>query len=111
LRRAFRRVIVDIAKLRSYCLSETHLRGRHKARVFRSRLGLNASAAGFLRQKLLEAALAGADDMIAVDVDRFGQRYILDFEITTAQGTAAIRSAWIVRTNDDVLRFVTCFVL
>jgi hypothetical protein len=49
--------------------------------------------------------------MIAVDVDRFGQRYILDFEITTAQGTAAIRSAWIVRTNDDVLRFVTCFVL
>ncbi len=25
-----------------YCLSETHLRGRHKARVFRSRLGLGA---------------------------------------------------------------------
>jgi len=60
---------------------------------------------------LLEAVLAGADEMITAGVDRYGQRYILDFEVTTAQGTATVRSAWIVRANDDVLRFVTCFVL
>jgi hypothetical protein len=104
-------VIVDIAKLRAYCLSETHLRGRHKARVFRSRLGLDASDAGLVRQKLLEAILANADHLTPTDADRYGQRFILDFEMTTAQGSAVIRSAWIVRANEDVLRFVTCFVL
>lgn len=36
----FHGIEVDMAKLRDYCLSETHLRGRHKARVFRARLGL-----------------------------------------------------------------------
>ncbi len=29
--------VVEIAKLRDYCLSEDHLRGRHKARVLRVR--------------------------------------------------------------------------
>jgi hypothetical protein len=32
--------IVEIVKLRDYCLSPTHPRGRHKARVFAAVLGL-----------------------------------------------------------------------
>jgi hypothetical protein len=31
--------VVDIAKLRDYCLNKDHLRGRHKARVFAAVLG------------------------------------------------------------------------
>jgi hypothetical protein len=31
----FAAATVDVAKLRDYCLSDAHLRGRHKARVFR----------------------------------------------------------------------------
>lgn len=34
------RAIVDIEKLRDYCLNPEHPRGRHKARVFARRLGL-----------------------------------------------------------------------
>ena len=30
------RVVVDITRLRDYCLSETHSVGKHKARVFNS---------------------------------------------------------------------------
>lgn len=111
MRRPFRRVVVDVVKLRAYCLSETHLRGRHKARVFRSQLGLDASNAGLLRQKLLEAVLAKPDNLVSADADRNGQRFILDFEMTTARGRAVVRSGWIVRANEGVLRFVTCFVL
>jgi hypothetical protein len=33
--------IVDIAKLRDYCLDSRHPRGRHKARVFAATLGRN----------------------------------------------------------------------
>jgi len=107
----FRRVVVDIAKLRDYCLSDHHLRGRHKARVFRSRLGIAREDAEALRQRLLEVVSARTDQLTPTEHDRHGQRYILDFEMTTARGRAMLRSAWIVRAGDDVLRFVTCFVL
>jgi hypothetical protein len=43
--------------------------------------------------------------------DQYGQRYVLDFDMTGAAGSAAVRSAWIVLANEDVLRFVSCYVL
>jgi hypothetical protein len=104
-------IVVEIAKLRDYCLSDTHPRGRHKARVFRSRLGLTAADAELLRQTLLDAATNRQDDLRPADADPFGQRYVLDFPMTTAAGGAIIRSAWIVLAGEDVLRLTSCYVL
>ncbi|HWE96811.1 MAG TPA: hypothetical protein VG269_22820 [Tepidisphaeraceae bacterium] len=107
----FDRIEVEIAKLRDYCLSDTHPRGRHKARVFRSRLGLTAGDAELLRRTLLDAAENGQDQLVATDADEYGQRYVLDLSMTTAAGTAVIRSAWIVLVGEEVLRLVSCYVL
>ena len=35
----------------------------------------------------------------------------LDFEVTTELGTAKVRSAWIVRVDEDFARLLTCYVL
>lgn len=70
----FTDILVEIAKLRDYCLSDAHVRGRHKARVFRSRLGLTARDAEFLRQVLMDAARDHQDDLRATEADEFGQR-------------------------------------
>ena len=51
------RAVVDIAKLRDYCLNPEHPRGRHKARLFAAKLGLTADHAETLREALLAAAL------------------------------------------------------
>lgn len=51
------RAVVEIEKLRDYCLSPTHLRGRHKAKVFLARLGLTAEHAEWLR----ESSAAGSE--------------------------------------------------
>jgi hypothetical protein len=48
--------IVDLEKLRSYCLNPEHLRGKHKARVFASALGMTAEDAEELREILRSAA-------------------------------------------------------
>ncbi len=53
------RAVVEIAKLRDYCLNEQHPRGRHKARVFATALGLTADDADVLGRALLKAALYG----------------------------------------------------
>ncbi len=51
-----RKAFVDIEKLTGYCLSFAHARGKHKARLFSSVLGLTSDNAGELRGALLEAA-------------------------------------------------------
>lgn len=109
--RQFAEIVVDVAKLRDYCLSDSHPRGRHKARVFRSRLGLTAANAELLRQALIDAARDRQDQLVPTDADEYGQRYVLDFDLTSAVGIATVRSAWIVLTGQDVLRLTSCFVL
>jgi len=103
------RAVVDADKLRTYCLNPGHLRGRHKARVFASRLGLSAEDADRVRDALLQAARTSAAATLG-DRDRFGQRYVLDLSVAGPRGVGTVRSHWIVRTGDDVPRLTTCYV-
>ncbi len=99
--------IVETRKIREYILSSDHPIGKHKARVFRAALGLKDSDADFLMSALRDAAIK--IDATFGDLDEFGRRYVIDFELTTLYGTAVIRSAWIIQ-GEDAPRFVTCFV-
>jgi hypothetical protein len=101
--------IVEIEKLRDYCLSPAHPRGRHKARVFRSLLGMTAAHAEELRAALIDAALK--EDATPGDSDRYGTRYIIDFELRRGNRAAEIRSCWIVLSGEIAPRFVTCYIL
>jgi hypothetical protein len=103
--------VVDLRKLRDYCLSDTHPRGRHKARIFRSRLGLTSADAEFLRQALLDAVRIKPTQLRPAQADEYGNRYTLEFDVSTAVGSARIRSAWIVIRGQNVLQLTTCFVL
>lgn len=104
------RAIVEIVKLRDYCLSPHHRRGQHKARVFAGTLGLTQEHASLLRETLLAAARE--QPAVATRRDTFGQRYQLDFLLTGPNGQqATIRSGWIIRRGEDFPRFVTCYVL
>lgn len=105
------RAIVDVEKLRDYCLSLDHPRGGHKARVFRTVLGLTRDHAGELRDALLRAAVQS--DASAGEADRFGRRYLIDFDFESRgpKTVAKIRSGWIVRTGEDFPRFTTCYIL
>lgn len=103
------RAVVDVRKLRDYCFSREHPRGRHKARVFQSALGWTAASADEVRLKLLEAvqreeaSLLGSDD--------WGQRYALDFIEHGPAGPVTVRSLWVVRRLEDFPRFASCYIL
>ena len=101
--------VVDIAKLRDYCLSTTHDVGKHKAWVFNSSLGLTSDDADELRGALLDAAQML--DALVGEQDEYGQRYTLDFIMVGTSGHAAIRSGWIVLAGEDFARLTTCYVL
>ena len=101
--------VVDIRKIEDYCLSSSHPRGRHKARVFREALDLQRSDAGWLRDVLLEAARSGEASQIATD--SWGTQWRLDAAVTRQDKSVVIRTIWIVRTGQTAPRFVTCWVL
>jgi hypothetical protein len=101
--------IVEPAKIRDYCLSQSHPRGRHKARVFQASVGMTVADSQELRSALLRAARE--EDAVSGVSDRYGNRYILDFELNRGERTARIRSSWIVLTGENAPRFVTCFIL
>jgi predicted NUDIX family NTP pyrophosphohydrolase len=103
------KAIIDIRKLRDYCLNPDNPRGSGKARVFSSAFGLTAAQAEFLREKLLDAAQL--QEAVLGELDMHGQRYIVDFEMTTEVGTAFVRSGWIVRHSESAPRLTTCYVL
>ena len=103
------RAIVPIENLRDYCLHPTHRVGSHKAHVFASVLGLTAVHAEALQQWLL--AVAQTHEAVRGMQNAYGQRYSVDFEMTTAVGTAVVRSTWIVLVSEDVPRLTSCYVL
>ncbi len=102
------RAIVDIEKLRGYCLNPTHVKGKHKARVFRAALGLTKEDAGRLREVLLKVARSG--EARRGEQDDFGQRFVIEFSMLGPHGDVTVRSAWIIKTDEDVPRLINCYI-
>lgn len=100
--------ILDLEKLRRYCLDVAHPRGRHKARVFRAALGISTGDATLLREALLRAA--STEDAVVTKTDHHGTRYTLRMDMIHGTRAAVVRSQWIVRQGEEVPRFVTCYV-
>ncbi len=103
------KAVVDMRKLRDYCLDESHPIGKHKARLFASALSLTKTNADELRDILLSAVKTTESELSRQD--EFGQRYTVDFEAENDNKRATIRSGWIIETGSDVPKLTTCFII
>ncbi len=103
------RAIVDIRKLRDYCLNPLHDEGQHKARLFAATLGMTADDAEGLRDLLLEAVTTDEAHLGRQDI--YGQRYTVDCQVVWQGKRAMIRSGWIIEHHTDVPRLTTCYPL
>ena len=103
------RAVVDIRKLRDYCLNPAHDEGKHKARLFAAAVGMTANDAEHLRNVLLqtvkmrEAQLGRRDE--------YGQRYLVDFMLEWRGKRAMIRSGWIIEHGSVTPRLTSCYPL
>lgn len=101
--------VIDIRKLRDYCLNPEHDEGKHKARLFSASLGMKAENAEEFREMLLEAVKT--QEVSLGRCDEFGQRYILDFSLEWQNRSTTIRSDWIIEEGSDTPRLTTCYPL
>jgi hypothetical protein len=106
------RAVVNIEKLRDYSLSPNHPEGKHKARVFLEKLALKADDAERLRNLILEAVLT--TEAKVQQPTPYGQRFVVDFQLKQEERFVVtfvtIRSAWIIRNDEDFPRLTTCFI-
>lgn len=100
--------VVDIAKLRGYSLNLDHESGGHKARVFRAALVLTWEDAEWLRVELIK--IARECDVVSGELSPFGQKYVIDAQLTSNESTAIVRTAWIIENGTDFPRLVSCYV-
>jgi hypothetical protein len=101
------RAQVDDGKLVDYCLSPTHPRGRHKARLFAAALGFTQATAADLKTALLHAARTA--DAVATRHNGFGQLDEITFDCTGPIRTATLLSVWVVLDANPVPQLVTCY--
>ncbi len=103
------RAIVDQAKLRDYCWNPLHPRGRHKARLFLGRSGIDGARTEELRSALPNAVRTR--EATPDQGDCFGQRFAVQFTMAGLQASVQARSAWIIRVGEDFPRLTSCFVV
>jgi hypothetical protein len=103
------RALVDIRKLKEYCLNTQHRIGKNKAKVFATALGLTADDAEELLSILLKV-IEVSDAEIGLK-DRYGQRYLIDFPLEWRGGKATVRSSWIIEPDMSYPRLTSCYVL
>ncbi len=101
--------IIDIRKLRDYCLNPLHDEGQHKARLFAVALGMTAEDAEDLRTLLLQAVETYDGQLQRRDA--YGQRYNVDFLLTWRDKQAMVRSGWIIEHASHAPRLTTCYPL
>ena len=101
--------VVDIRKLRDYCLNPNHEVGKHKAKVFASALNLTEKDAPALQSALLEAVKTLEAE--TGKLDEHGQRYTVDFVFEWKGKSAFIRSGWIVDNMSNAPRLATCLIV
>ena len=101
--------IVDIRKLREYCLNPQNEEGKHKAHQFYVKIGMGVDNAEELRDALLQAVQTANAQLGKNDV--YGQRYTIDFTLNWHGRQATIRSGWIIDRGSEVPRLVTAYPL
>ncbi len=100
--------VVDVGKLRDYCLNPLHNDGKHKARLFAA-VGIPAIDAQALRVTLLQVVKTHEAQLGRRDA--YGQRYTVNFSLTWSGKPTVIRSGWIIEHETDTPRLTTCHPL
>ena len=102
------KAVIPLHKFTEYSLNLEHPTGRHKAHVFQSVLGLTIADAEFLQETIRQ--IVTTHETQPQTPTPYGERYVIDFTLTTSVGSAVVRTTWIIRWQEDFPRLTGCYV-
>lgn len=98
---------ISMQKILGYCLNLNHDKGKDKARVFQSKLGITVKNADRLVELIQIAAVEG--EVVQESNTKFGKEYKVDWEIPDTGG-AELRTIWEVSLVSGYLRLISAFL-
>src|SRR4030095_12856518 len=101
------RALIPMEKLTDYCLNPDHARGKDKARVFASVLGITQERAHELADLARHAARAG--DMTNERSPVWGHYYRVDWAVP-ARVEVVLRTIWEIAPGAEIPRLVSVFM-
>ncbi len=101
------RAVIPIEKLLGYCLNPNHPKGKHKARVFKSALGITADKVELLVQLVQLAAVQG--EVVQSRTTDFGQEFKLNWVIPS-HDELQLRTIWIIPGDAATPQLVSAFI-
>ncbi|MFB2839502.1 DUF6883 domain-containing protein [Floridanema evergladense] len=97
---------IPMQKLTGYCLNTNHSKGKHKARVFQSALGITIQNANVLYKLIQLAAIEG--EVVQQSATEFGQLFKVDWIVTNTN--IELRTIWEITSNNPNPRLVSAFI-
>lgn len=96
-----------IEKLTTYALNFEHRDGKHKARLFKAKLGITLNN----QEKLITAIFQAVNtqSVTYTTTSQYGEKYVIDFIMETEVGASKIRSAWIISFEDNYPRLTSIY--
>jgi len=102
------KAIVPIEKLKHYCLSSSHVHGKHKSHLFANLLGLDENDAERLQRIIFQAGQKY--DAVFTRTSEHGKQYHVEFPMQGKRGEHIVRSLWIVLHSENFPRLVSCYI-
>lgn len=101
------RALIPLEKLTDYCLNPDHARGKDKAHVFASVLGITRDRANELADFVRQAAVEG--EVTKEDNTSFGRYYRVDWAIPSI-ADVVLRTIWEIAPEEEVPRLISVFL-
>ena len=101
------RALIPMEKLTDYCLNPDHARGKDKARVFASVLGITRDRAHELADLVRHAARDGDITQEASTI--WGQYYRVDWAMPS-RVDVVLRTIWEIAPGEEIPRLVSVFI-
>jgi Domain of unknown function (DUF6883) len=99
--------LIPMEKLVDYCLNPNHTRGKDKARVFVSVLGITRDSANQLADLIRQAAVHG--EVTKEERTIFGRYYRVDWVIPS-RADVVLRTIWEIASGEEIPRLVSAFI-
>ena len=100
--------VINEQKLSGYALDSEHPVGGHKARKFKSALGFESAHVKEIVEQI--RGMLPSSEATKGRADHHVQRFSVDMPLTGPNGSATVRTAWIIEQGSEAPRWVTIYV-
>jgi hypothetical protein len=103
-------ITIDPRKLTAYALNPQNESGKHKAHIFKQKLGYSQDNYEFLLAQIEAQALE--TEVTLLHRDNFGQRVRLDLPVqgVNEEQEAIVRTGWLIPPDSDEAQLITLYV-